>query len=110
MENLAKKAGFHMIPLFLEPDGHFPNHHPNPMYESNREDARKALLENHAHGAFIFDGDADRIILLDENGDQINSAVISCAIADIFMKEYPQSKFIGNAVTSHNFRDLVTAH
>ena len=107
MENLAEKAWFHMIPLFLEPDGHFPNHHPNPMHESNREDARRAVLENHADVAFVFDGDADRVILLDENGNQINSAVISCAIAETLMKKLPQTKFIGNAVASHNFRDFV---
>ena len=96
-----------MIPLFLEPDGNFPNHHPNPMHESNREDARQAVLENHADVAFVFDGDADRVILLDENGNQINSAVISCAIAETLMKKLPQAKFIGNAVASHNFRDFV---
>jgi phosphomannomutase len=34
-----------MIPLFLEPDGNFPNHHPNPMLPENREFARKKILE-----------------------------------------------------------------
>lgn len=107
MTRLAEKAGFHMIPLFLDPDGNFPNHHPNPMLEKNRADAQKALLEKHADVAFIFDGDADRVIVLDEKGEQVNSAVISAIIADAIIEREPNAKFIGNAVASHNFRDFV---
>ena len=107
MTRLAEKVGFHMIPLFLDPDGNFPNHHPNPMLEKNRIDAQKALLEKHADVAFIFDGDADRVIVLDEKGEQVNSAVISAIIADAIIEREPNAKFIGNAVASHNFRDFV---
>lgn len=107
MPRLAEKAGFRMIPLFLGPDGHFPNHHPNPMLEKNREDAKNALIEEHADLAFIFDGDADRIVILDETGAQVNSAVISAVIADAILAREPTANFIGNAVASHNFRDFV---
>lgn len=41
MTRLAERAGFKIIPLYLEPDGNFPNHHPNPMLEKNRADAKK---------------------------------------------------------------------
>jgi phosphomannomutase len=104
---LAEKAWFRLIPLFLDPDGDFPFHHPNPMMEENRADAKKSLLENNADVAFIFDGDADRVILLDETGEQINSAVISAAIADSILSSESWAKFIGNAVTSHNLRDFI---
>jgi phosphomannomutase len=110
MTDLAKKAKFHLIPLFLAPDGNFPNHHPNPMLEKNREDAKNALLEQHADIACIFDGDADRVILLDETGAQVNSAVISAIIAENILSKNPKAKFIGNAVASHNFRDFVVEH
>ena len=109
MSALAAQAQFKLIPLFLDPDGNFPNHHPNPMHEKNREDARVALLEHHADVAFIFDGDADRVILLDETGEQINSAIVSTIIADSLLQKNPHAAFIGNAVTSHNFRDFVVA-
>ncbi len=107
MSALAERARFSLIPLFLEPDGDFPNHHPNPMLEKNREDARIALLEKWADVAFIFDGDADRVILLDEEWNQVNSAVISTVIAESILSKNPKAKFIGNAVTAHNFRDFV---
>jgi phosphomannomutase len=45
MTRLAEKAGFTMIPLYLEPDGNFPNHHPNPMLEKNRAEAKQELLD-----------------------------------------------------------------
>lgn len=107
MSALAERAWFTLIPLFLEPDGTFPNHHPNPMHAKNREDARRSLLDHHADIAFIFDGDADRIIILDELGETVNSAIISAVIADSILSKQPDAAFIGNTVTSHNFRDLV---
>ncbi len=110
MSALAERARFTLIPLFLDPDGNFPNHHPNPMLEKNREDAKQSLLGNHADIAFIFDGDADRIILLDETGEQVNSAIISAIIAESILEKNPGRAFIGNTVTSHNFRDFVTEH
>lgn len=110
MSALAERARFTLIPLFLDPDGNFPNHHPNPMLEKNREDAKQALLGNHADIAFIFDGDADRVILLDETGEQVNSAIISAIIAESILEKNPGRAFIGNTVTSHNFRDFVTEH
>jgi phosphomannomutase len=107
MNRLAEKIGFTMIPLYLSPDGNFPNHHPNPMLEKNRADAKNSLIQNHADIAFIFDGDADRVILLDERWEQVNSAVISAVIAESLLDREPTARFIGNAVASHNFRDFV---
>jgi len=110
MTALAQKAGYALIPLFLDPDGNFPNHHPNPMHEKNREDARLSLLAHQADIAFIFDGDADRVVVVDETGEPVNSSVISAVIAASILKKNPQAAFIGNVVSSHNFRDFVLEH
>lgn len=107
MTRLATKAGFRMMPLFLDPDGNFPNHHPNPMHEKNREDARNALLVNKADIAFVFDGDADRVMILDDLGEVLTSGVISSVIANALAKKYPKSGYIGNATISHIFVDTV---
>lgn len=60
--------------LYLEPDGTFPNHHPDPSVESNLVDVKKALAKN-ADIAFAYDGDADRIAVLTHKhnikGDQM---------------------------------------
>ena len=44
MGRLSEKAGFHLVPLYLDPDGNFPNHHPNPILAKNREEARNVIL------------------------------------------------------------------
>jgi phosphomannomutase len=78
-----------MIPLFLEPDGNFPNHHPSPIEAQNREHARLKLLEEGADMALLFDGDADRCVVLDNTGEMIISGVISVVIADALLKKNP---------------------
>ncbi len=45
MQEVALKVGFEMVPLFLEPDGNFPNHHPNPMLRENRVHTREKIIE-----------------------------------------------------------------
>ncbi len=107
MQKLSEKFGFTMIPLFLEPDGNFPNHHPNPMLEKNRQDAKNALLEHQADVAFIFDGDADRIMLLDDVGGVVTSGIMSSVIVAELSEKYPNAGYIGNATISHIFRDTV---
>ena len=109
MEKLSKKAGFQLIPLYLDPDGNFPNHHPNPMLEANRLDAKKALIEHQADLAFIFDGDADRVMMLDDRGGLMTSGVISSIIATELLKKFPKAGCIGNAVSSHVFHDTVVS-
>jgi phosphomannomutase len=104
---LAEKIGFHMIPLYLEPDGNFPNHHPNPMLAKNREDARQSLLREHADLAFVFDGDADRVMVLDDMGDIVSSGIISSVITTGLASRYPRAGYIGNATISHIFWDTV---
>lgn len=107
IETLQEKTRFELIPFFLEPDGNFPHHHPNPIIAKNREDARVKLLETHADIAFIFDGDADRIMLLDERGEVVSSGIIASIIAKQLLRVNPGSGFVGNAVVSHIFHDTV---
>ncbi|GIT98440.1 phosphomannomutase/phosphoglucomutase [Sulfurovum sp. TSL1] len=65
---------FHYTGLYLEPDGTFPNHHPDPSIEKNLADV-KAALEKEGDIAFAYDGDADRIAVLTHKhnikGDQM---------------------------------------
>lgn len=102
-----KKAGIDTIPLFLDPDGNFPNHHPNPMIRANREAARQAVLDTSADMAFLFDGDADRVVILDSHGEMVVSGVICSIIADALLRLDPGKTIAGNAVISHTLQDTV---
>jgi phosphomannomutase/phosphoglucomutase len=65
---LLEQAGAEVIPLYCEPDGDFPNHHPDPVVEENITDLKKAVVSHGAEAGIGLDGDADRIGAVDETG------------------------------------------
>lgn len=65
------QLGCEIIPLYCEVDGRFPNHHPDPTIEENLIDLRKMVLENNADIGLAFDGDADRLGVLTNQGEII---------------------------------------
>ena len=67
-KQLFERLGVTMIPLFCESDGTFPNHHPDPTVEKNLVDIIAAVKKNRADIGIAFDGDADRIGVIDDKG------------------------------------------
>ena len=65
---LYKELGCEVIELFSEPDGNFPNHHPNPSVEKTLDILKEVVVENKADIGIAYDGDSDRIGIVDENG------------------------------------------
>jgi phosphomannomutase/phosphoglucomutase len=65
---LYKELGCDVVELFSEPDGRFPNHHPNPSVLSTLETLSKTVLETGADFGVAFDGDSDRIGVVDSQG------------------------------------------
>ncbi|MDF2865569.1 MAG: phosphoglucomutase/phosphomannomutase alpha/beta/alpha domain [Clostridia bacterium] len=72
---IAKEAfemmGVDLIPLYIESNPEFPNHHPDPSVEKNNEDLKRLVLENHADLGIGLDGDGDRVGIIDEKGNMI---------------------------------------
>ncbi|MDD3304262.1 MAG: phosphomannomutase/phosphoglucomutase [Clostridia bacterium] len=60
-----------LVPLYMESDSNFPNHHPDPSVESNNEALKKAVIANKADIGIGIDGDGDRVGVIDENGTMI---------------------------------------
>ncbi len=71
VESFLEKLGCEVVPLFCEPDGHFPNHHPDPTKRENLTDMIRAVRETGADLGVGFDGDADRIGIVDNEGNVI---------------------------------------
>lgn len=65
---LYKELGCDVIELFSEPDGNFPNHHPNPSVEKTLDTLKEVVVENKADLGIAYDGDSDRIGIVDQNG------------------------------------------
>jgi len=70
--------------LFFEPDGTFPNHEANPLEPENVEMLQKHVLENGSDLGIIFDGDADRVMFVDEKGKFISPDLIIAVLAHYF--------------------------
>lgn len=66
--SLYRSIGCEVIELYSNPDGKFPNHHPNPSDEKTLDDIKKAVVENNADIGIAFDGDSDRIGVIDSKG------------------------------------------
>ena len=65
---LYREIGADVVELFSEPDGNFPNHHPNPSVEKTLDTLKSSVLENKADIGIAYDGDSDRIGIIDNNG------------------------------------------
>ena len=65
---MYKELGCDVIELFSEPDGNFPNHHPNPSVEKTLDTLKEVVVENKADIGIAYDGDSDRIGIVDQNG------------------------------------------
>lgn len=66
---LYKAMGHDVVELYCEPDGNFPNHHPDPSQPENLKDLIDKVKETGADLGFAFDGDGDRLGVVDANGD-----------------------------------------
>jgi len=80
---LAKKP----IYLYEDLDGTFPNHEPNPLIEENVADLKKAVLDNSCDIGVIFDGDADRVMFVDEKGQFISPDLIIGLMGHYFLEK-----------------------
>ncbi len=107
-KKLYEGVGLNPVILFEEPDGHFPNHHPDPTVEENLEDLKKAVLENNADIGIGFDGDADRIAIIDENARPILGDELMILVSRYLLKTNPGSKIIGDVKCSNRLYDDIT--
>ena len=102
--NVAPKIftalGVNVIDLFCEEDGDFPNHHPDPTVKANLQDAIEKVRESNADFAVAYDGDADRLGVLDEKGTIIWGDMLLLIYAKEIKKYYDKPKIIADVKAS----------
>lgn len=85
---------------FLDPDGMFPNHIPNPENKAAMEAIKSAVLANKADIGIIFDTDVDRASAVLPDGGEVNRDAIIAMMAAIIAKDYPGGTIVTDSVTS----------
>lgn len=102
----ARVPGEHIL-LYPEIDGAFPNHHPDPTVDANLADLQKCVLENGCDLGIAFDGDGDRIGVVDERGGVIRCDTLLALYAREVLAAYPGAPIIGDVKCSQILFDEI---
>jgi phosphomannomutase len=86
--------------LYAELDGTFPNHPADPLDPENQRDLKQAVLSEHADVGLAFDGDADRVFLVDEHSDDVSGSLLTALIATAMLRREPGAKVVHNLICS----------
>ncbi|GAA0078207.1 phosphoglucomutase [Clostridium sp. CTA-5] len=92
---------------FIDPDGMFPNHIPNPENKEAMESIKNAVLKNNCDLGIIFDTDVDRAGLVDKNGDAINRNSLIAVISAIVLEEHEKTTIVTDSVASDHLGDFI---
>ena len=104
---LYRSLGWDVIELYSEPDGNFPHHHPDPTLPENLVDLRAKVAECHADLGISFDGDADRIGVIDAQGRTLWGDQLMILFAADIVKTNPGAKIIGEVKCSQTMFDRI---
>ena len=104
-EKLQKKLGTEVIPLYCDLNPQFPNHHPDPSVPKNLEALAKKVVEEKADLGIGYDGDGDRIGLVDEKGNMIFGDFYMLILWRDIIKKYPNSKALVEVKCSQSLWD-----
>jgi phosphomannomutase len=93
--------------LFPELDGTFPNHPADPIQEENLRDLQAAVLGQHAAVGLAFDGDADRVFLIDERAQPVSGSLTTALVASSMLDKNPGSTVLYNLICSRVVPEII---
>jgi phosphomannomutase/phosphoglucomutase len=105
MHRLLERLNCEAIELFFDMDGTFPNHHPDPTVPANLKDLIAAVKQHGAELGIAFDGDADRIGAIDENGNVLWGDQLLLIYGREILQRKPGATFIGEVKCSQVMYD-----
>jgi phosphomannomutase len=95
--------------LFADLDGTFPNHPADPIDPENQKDLKAAVLEHDADIGLAFDGDADRVFLIDEKADDVSGSLLTALVARAMLRREPGAKIVHNLICSRIVPETIRA-
>ncbi len=110
VRGLFNAVGLDPVILFEKPDGTFPNHHPDPTVEKNLKHLRDEVLKTGAVCGIGFDGDADRIGVVDNTGKMLYGDELMVIISRAILETSKGAKIIGDVKCSDRLYDDIAKH
>lgn len=107
---MLQKLGYDVVPLYCEPDGRFPNHHADPTVAKNLELLIAAVKKEKADLGVAYDGDADRIGVVDEHGEIIWGDKLMILLSRAVLKAVPGAPIVGEVKCSFTMYDDIAKH
>ncbi len=112
MGGLVVPAAFEGLPfdltvLFAELDGTFPNHPADPIQPENLKDLQRAVLDADADIGLAFDGDADRVFLVDDQAQPVSGSTTTAMLARSILAEHPGETIVHNLICSKAVPEIV---
>lgn len=99
-----------LVPLYFELDGTFPNHPANPIDPAAMVDLQKTVVEQQCALGVAFDGDADRMFLVDEHGKLIGGDITTAMVAVALLEQHPGSTVCYNLICSRSVPETILAN
>ena len=96
--------------LFRELDGTFPNHPADPLNPENQKDLKAAVREHGADVGLAFDGDADRVFLVDERAEDVSGSLLTAIVAVSMLRKEPGAKIVHNLICSWVVPETIREH
>ncbi len=96
--------------LFPDLDGTFPNHPADPIDPENQRDLKAAVLEYGADVGLAFDGDADRVFLIDERAQDVSGSLLTALVAEAMLEREPGAKIVHNLICSWTVPEVIREH
>ncbi|HEX6261348.1 MAG TPA: phosphomannomutase/phosphoglucomutase [Actinomycetota bacterium] len=109
LEPIFERLPAKLIGLYLDLDGTFPNHPADPIQPENQEDLRKAVVEHGADVGLAFDGDADRVFVVDEGANGVSGSLLVALIADKMLEREPGATILYNVICSWVVPEVIRA-
>ncbi|MBI5959677.1 MAG: phosphomannomutase/phosphoglucomutase, partial [Chloroflexi bacterium] len=104
---LLQALGHHVIPLYCEPDGLYPNHQPDPQDEANLRDLIALVREQKADLGLAFDGDSDRVGVVDDQGHAVQADRVLVLLARDVLSRHPGATVIADVLSTQVLFDEV---
>ena len=104
---LFTALGFNVVEIYSEVDGNFPNHHPDPGNPENLKDLSDKVLSEKANIGLAFDGDGDRLGVVDNKGKIIPQDKFLMLLAKDILKNSPQAKIIFDVKCTNRLKDVI---